>query len=127
MDASILIARLMGPILVVVGLVALRDPDGLRAVAREFLESRALLHLAGVMALLIGLAIVNTHDRWVLGWPVIITLYGWLAILGGALRLCFRDRVRRLGEAMLARPQALRIAGIVQLGLGALLTVMGYR
>jgi hypothetical protein len=126
MDASILIARLMGPILVVVGLVALRDPEGLRAVGREFLDSRALLYLAGLLALVIGLAIVNTHNRWVLGWPLIITLYGWLALLGGILRLGFRDQVRRLGEAMLARPTVLRISGAAQLALGALLTVVGY-
>ena len=127
MDASILIARLMGPTLAIIGLVALRDPDGLRAVGRELLESRALLYLAGILALLIGLAIVNTHNRWVLGWPVMITIYGWLALLAGVMRLCFRDRVRAMGEAMLARSHALRVIGIAHLALGGLLIVMGYR
>ena len=126
MDASILLARLIGPVLVVVGLAALWDPGSLRAVAREFIDSRALLHLAGIMTLLAGLAIVNTHSRWEGGWPAIITLYGWLAIVGGTIRLAFPNRARAMGEAMLARPGMIRFSGAGQLALGVLLSAMGY-
>jgi uncharacterized protein YjeT (DUF2065 family) len=126
MDASILIARLLGPVLVVIGLMVLIDSKGFQALGREFMASRGLLYLAGLLALVAGLAIVNTHNRWVAGWPVIVTIYGWLALLGGILRLVLPDATRRLGDAMLARPATFRIAGAVHLALGALLTAMGY-
>ncbi len=43
MDTSILIARLMGPTLVLVGLAALANRQDLRDITREFLTSRALV------------------------------------------------------------------------------------
>ena len=43
MPTSILIARLLGPVLLVIGLVALTRPEHVRRLAREFLEGEALL------------------------------------------------------------------------------------
>ena len=34
-----------------------------------------------------GLAIVLTHNIWAADWRVLITLFGWLNVIGGALRL----------------------------------------
>ena len=48
---SILIARLLGPVLLVVGLVALTQPERVRRLAREFLEGEALLFLSGLLTL----------------------------------------------------------------------------
>ena len=34
-----------------------------------------------------GLAIVRAPNRWTGGWPVLVTLMGWLALLGGLIRM----------------------------------------
>ena len=46
--------------------------------ADEFLRSRALIYLSGVLIHDGGLAIVLTHNVWVADWRVLITLLGWL-------------------------------------------------
>jgi hypothetical protein len=33
--------------------------------------------------LVAGLAIVRAHNGWKEGWPVLVTVLGWFAILGG--------------------------------------------
>lgn len=126
MSASILIAKLLGPYLLVTGLVTLTRPSLIAGVAREFLASRALLFLAGTVALVTGLAIVATHNRWTADWTLIITIFGWLAIVGGIARIAFPDVAKRLGEAMLARPLALRIGSLAQILLGAVLAGLAY-
>ena len=126
MQSSILIARLLGPLLVVAGLTMLANPKDPLEVARQFLASRALIYLAGILALLAGLAIVNTHNLWVADWPVVITLFGWLAILGGILRIGFPALTKSIGEKMLARPSQLRIIGLVQAALGVFLMYVAY-
>jgi hypothetical protein len=126
MDASILLARLIGPILVVVGLTVLANPRTLQDVAEEFLRSRALIFLAGMLTLLAGLAIVNTHSVWTLGWPVFITVFGWLSIVGGIVRIAAPGWVVSIGRAMLGRRALLRPIGVVQLALGAFLMFVGY-
>ena len=39
-------------------------------------------YLNGTILFVGGVAILRAHDRWVLGWPVIVTLSGWFAVLG---------------------------------------------
>ena len=85
-----------------------------------------MIFLAGFLALLAGLAIVNTHNLWTAGWPVIITIFGWLAVIGGVIRMAFPALTKSIGEAMLAREGMLRVVGGVQAVIGAYLMVEGY-
>ena len=126
MHTSMLIAKLIGPILAVAGLATFVNPKAFHEMGREFLASRALIFIAGFLALLGGLAIVNTHNMWIAGWPVIITIFGWAAIIGGILRMAFPALTKSIGEAMLAREAVLRVASGVQVLLGAFLMFMGY-
>ena len=87
MQTSIFIARLIGRVLAIMGLVVLVNPERVRQMGREFLEGEALIFLSGVITLPLGLAIVNTHNVWEVGWPVIITIFGWLAVFAGIARL----------------------------------------
>jgi hypothetical protein len=127
MGTSILIARLIAPIMVLTGLVLLFNLKAMQETVREFLASRALIYIGGFLALLGGLAIVNTHNVWVAGWPVIITIFGWLAIVGGIVRMAFPGLTKSIGETMLEREILWRISGGLQVALGAYLMVMGYR
>ena len=126
METSIFIARLIGPLVIVVGLTALVSPKALLEMAQEFLASRALIFLAGVLALLAGLTVVNTHNVWTAGWPVIITLFGWLAIAGGIVRIAFPGFTQSFGKTILAKEATLRVIAACQAALGAYLSFVGY-
>ena len=126
MQTSLFIAKLIGPLIVVTGLTMLLNPQIMRDAGKEFLASRALMFIAGIMALLAGLAVVNTHNRWVADWPVIITLFGWLSIAGGILRIGFPAITKSLGEKIMGSGPALRVIGGVQLLIGAFLSYKGY-
>ena len=126
MQTSIFIAKLIGPVLVVAGLTGALNTQLLREVGREFLASPALLFIAGIIALLGGLAVVNTHNIWVADWPVIITIIGWVALVAGVLRIGFPAIARSMGKTMLAKESLLRVIGVVQALLGAFLMYKGY-
>ena len=38
-----------------------------------------------------GLAIIRAHNRWTWRWPVIVTLTGWIALIGGLWRMAVPD------------------------------------
>jgi hypothetical protein len=126
MPASTFLAQLLGPTFILMGAGLLINSDNYRALAREFLDSPALIYLAGLIAFVAGLAIVLTHNVWAFGWPVIITLFGWLALIAGILRVLFPAMVMRMGESMLASGAWLPAAAIFYLLLGAWLSVVGY-
>jgi hypothetical protein len=126
METSIFLARLLGPsmLVVVAGLIVNRT--NYRALVHEFLDSPALIYLAGLLALVAGLAIVLTHNVWVMGWPVIITIFGWASLIGGILRIIFPAPLARFAETVVDN-QAVLIGSIAfYLVLGAWLTYVGY-
>src|SRR5262245_45864480 len=98
---SKLIARLMGPVLLIAGLgMALGlwlSPDVYRSVMEGFMNNLAIIWLIGVLALLAGIAIVNVHNVWIGDWRVLITILGWLLILRGVTNLLFPGWVKSLG------------------------------
>lgn len=126
MQASLFLAKLIGPTLLVIGLGLLINRDGYRAMTREFLASRALIYLAGVLAFVPGLALVLVHNIWVGDWRVIITLLGWISTLAGIFRLVFPQEVTRLGNRILSQPNALLVSGAVFAALGAILCFYGF-
>jgi hypothetical protein len=126
MQTSTFLAQLIGPVLLVMGVGMVANRQGFRTMAEEFLASRALIFLAGLLALVPGLAIVLAHNVWAFDWRLIITLLGWLGVIGGVFRILFPQQVTAVGSAMLARGHALTAGGAAMLLIGAILTLVGY-
>jgi hypothetical protein len=126
MSTSKYIARLIGPLFLIMGLGMVVEGDTVRALSQEFLGNLSLIYLAGMLALIAGLAIVNAHNLWVADWRIIITILGWLAVIGGIVRLLFPGKVQSLGAGIISHPHAMIIGGIVVLVLGAILSWAGY-
>lgn len=126
MNTSILFAKYMGPVMLVAGLSMLVNGKNIDAVFEDFLNSPGLIYLAGVLALLIGLAIVNLHNIWALGWPVIITVFGWICIFAGIFRMGFPTAVKSMGGWMLKNRAFITFSAIFNAALGAFLTYQGY-
>src|SRR6266436_268411 len=125
MSTSIFIARLIGPVMLVIGLAVLTNQRAFREMADEFLASRALLFLSGLIIMPVGLAIVLTHNIWAADGRVMITLFGWLNLIGGAARLCAPEYVMQSGRAMLKRPRFIPVAAAVWVVAGSLFCLFG--
>ena len=126
MLTSIFIAKLMGPILLVVGISILLDEKSIRATAKEVLGSHALIYIFGLFDLLLGLVLVLVHNVWVADWRVIITVIGWLSIVRGLVRILFAPYIRKNAPKLLKKQGLLMGVAIVMLILGAVLSYYGY-
>jgi uncharacterized membrane protein YczE len=126
MSNSIFIARLIGPVMLAVGIAVLADTRGFRSLADEFLASRALMFLSGLLIMPAGLAIVLSHNLWTADWRVLVTLFGWLNVIGGALRLFAPSYLIQTAHAMLRRPQFPTIAAAIWVALGLVFCLFGY-
>ena len=128
MQRSIFLAKLIGPFLAVCGVALIFNAEAFRTIGDEIVRSPALIYLAGVLALVAGLAIVNTHNEWVEDWRVSITLIGWLCLFAGFVRLVFPRNVAALGSSVVASVSNNWIIGegVVILALGAWLSFKGY-
>ena len=126
MSNSLFLARLIGTVMLVVGLAVFTNPRGFRDMAEEFLAGRALMFLSGLIIMPVGIAIVLTHNIWTADWRVAITVFGWLCAIGGALRLFGPLFVVKAGHAMLRQPYFTPVAAAIWVVLGLLFCFFGY-
>jgi hypothetical protein len=125
MSTSVFIARLVGPVMLVIGLAVFANQRAFRDIAEEFLASRALLFLSGLLIMPVGLAIVLTHNIWAADGRVMITLFGWLNVIGGAVRLFAPAYVMQTGRVMLKRPHFVTVAAAIWVVAGSLFCLFG--
>jgi len=125
-QASIFLARLLGPLLLLPGIGMLANPRVFRAMASEVVGNVTLIYLFGLIDFAAGLAIVQTHNVWVPNWRVLITLLGWLMLVRGAARILFTDRVMEFAKTIVRNKRIYPISGAVVGVLGLVLCYFGY-
>jgi hypothetical protein len=113
--------------MLVIGLAVFANQRAFRDIAEEFLASRALLFLSGLLIMPVGLAIVLTHNIWAADGRVMITLFGWLNVIGGAVRLFAPAYVMQTGRVMLKRPHFVTVAAAIWVVAGSLFCLFGFR
>ena len=126
MQRSIYLAKLIGPVFVVIGLGMLLNGPVYLAMAAQFLHSHALIYLSGLLTIVAGLALVLAHNVWAGDWRLIITMLGWVGVIGGTVRVLVPQYVETIGGSVIMHPVALIVGGFVVLVLGAVLSYFGY-
>ena len=126
MTTSILLARLLGPYCVIVALGVLLNIKVYHKVIEDSVKNSAIIYIAGVLALIFGLLIVQFHNVWILDWPLIITMMGWLGLVKGVRLIVFPGSLPQTFEFYQKNPAFLVTRLIVIFLLGLILTVAGY-
>lgn len=91
MTSSKHLAGLIGPTIIV---LSLSEAMNLHIWANNIAP---VTYLNGTLLFVAGLSIVRAHNRWTFGWPVMVTLAGWCAILGGLFRM-FAPEAQQAGQ-----------------------------
>jgi len=106
MTRSKQLAELIGPTLIALGATEALN-------MRMFDEQIApVVYLNGTILFVVGLALVRAHNRWAWQWPTLVTITGWVLLLGGLYRMVAPEA-----------PQAQ--AGVASYGMFAALVVIG--
>ena len=126
MTNTIWLAQLIGPVVLATSTAMIVRPASVQALTQAFLASPPIIFVSGVLVMIAGLAIINTHNLWVMGWPVIVTLFGWALLLGGISRIVLPDVVQNVGQAMVGGTTMTRAMGVAWGALGLFLCVKAY-
>ncbi len=126
MERSHFLAKLIGPVFIAGGAGMIFNTVVYRAMFERALHDHMLIYLSGVIALPVGLAIVAAHNDWKWHWPLIITIIGWLAIIGGIVRMVAPQVIEQIGLSVLSYPNFFVVDGGIAVILGVLLSYFGY-
>lgn len=80
------------------------------------------VYLAGALWFVAGLSIVRAHNRWTLAWPIVVTLMGWFAMLGGLCRMFAPEAALRSTSS----PTGLLVLQAVLLAIGIFLSYKAF-
>ena len=127
METSRILARIIGPILIVPAVGVFLNMEAYQHLVAEFVKNAPLCYLSGFMSLAFGLIMLEFHRKWEARWPVIITILGWMSVIKGIRLIIFPGMVldQLYPYAMGSVPLAISLA--VSLAVGVFLTIKGYR
>lgn len=121
-----LIAGLAGPLFLAVGVALLVNRRAVAGLVSGTLNSPEFIFFSGLITLVAGLAVVRAHNVWAAEWTLMVTVIGWLCVIGGVIRIVWPDRVSVLRTSLLRSENAITASALVALLLGAFLTAKGY-
>ncbi|MGM1431296.1 hypothetical protein ACS126_18725 [Sphingobacterium lactis] len=81
-----------------------------------------LIYLNGVLLFVAGLAIVNKHNVWDLGWKTLITIIGYIAMIIGLLRMLFPE----IQKTEFKNDNSIMIIEVILILIGIFLTFKAY-
>lgn len=125
---TVFYARFLGVWVLLTVLSMLAEKDATVATMNAFFADPALMWITGVFTLGLGVAIVVSHNRWSGGaMPVLVTLYGWIALLKGLTFVCLPPATETALYQSLHFAQYYYAYFVISLALGGYLTYSGFR
>jgi hypothetical protein len=126
MTTSKMIAGLIGPTFIAIAAAIILNFGSFPALAEQISRDAGLILLSGILLFVAGLAIVRAHNIWAGGWPVLVTVLGWVAVLGGLVRMFFPIQLAAMAAGVGQSSGSIIAAAVVILVLGAFLSFKGY-
>jgi uncharacterized protein YjeT (DUF2065 family) len=111
---------------IIVGIGILINPGFYKKLFEDFIDNAAVLYLGGAMALTVGYLILAFHNTWTKDLSVIITIFGWLALIKGIVILIRPKLMIALSKAILKNESVLKIEAIVIIILGLAFSFLGF-
>lgn len=124
---TVYFAQIAGLYLVILGLILLVRKEAIIALMVKMADSQPFVFLAGMLRIIIGLAVLVGNGPWGgTTLPIIVALIGWISLVRGiAMLLVTQSQERRLIEFW-RQNGAYYMAVIVVLGLGVYLAWVGF-
>ncbi len=126
MDTALLVARILGPIYLLVGIGWMLNRAHYDAMLADFTNSPTAMYLSGILAFGMGILILQFNWIWANDWRVMVSIIGVLGVLEGAILLTFPKILTTIMDALTARPNLMRFMMLLAFALGAAFTWFGY-
>ncbi len=127
MDISLFLAKVFGVYLMVTSVaVTLRRKELVPAIEQLF-DNRPLVYIMSVFALVVGILLVVSHNVWVAGWPVVLTILAWLVFLESIAYLFLPFEVLARWARWFNTPAWYLAGGAVSFVLGVFLAGKGFQ
>lgn len=115
-----ILAKFFGLYFLTIGLAFIINPNSFRRICR-LVKDESFIFTGGILALLIGAAVVAAHNYWVFDWALIITVLGWWSLIKGFAILTYPDCIEVFSFIQNRSNAIYRVISLFYLALGLFL------
>lgn len=126
MELSLLVAQVLGIVLFVLGFGLICNAERYKKMYQEVINNDGFVFFSAVFALIVGTVFVLTHNIWEMHWSVIITIFGWIALVKGFILAIFPKQVVKMVAGILDSARMFIVAGIGYMIFGGVLIYFGF-
>lgn len=126
MGTSTLLARIIGPVILLAMLYFAAHKKRYSQLVDDFLKNEPLLLIASFMSTIMGLVVIQFHNVWSADWRVLVTLAGWSALLKGVMYQVAPKAMAKFVKHLTSHTVIFPVVLVVALAWGGYLTYVGY-
>lgn len=119
-------ARVIGPIILIVGAVVLARLNDLVMMVPAILQDGPLAFITGIFTLICGMVLFAAHHHFGSAAAIVITVLGGLTVVRGISLLLAPDIIASFANTLLIYSPGAMIAGGIAVIIGAYLTYTGW-
>lgn len=123
-DTSIF--QILGLTYIAIGLGMLINPRFYKDMLNKMINSEDVLFVTGLLVLIIGYFLVSYHNIWTGGAAIILTIFGWMALLKGLMMVVIPEQSIKLYNFIKISKGQVGTYGVIILILGVICTYLGY-
>lgn len=122
-ELTLFVARAVALVYLPMGVGLMTGQISGKAMVKSYKDSPGLALWIGIFAVLAGTFLVQYHNIWVKGWPILVTLLGWVAVIEGVAFIAFPKALLPLSEKMSKNDKTWGFIGLL---LGLLFGYLGF-
>lgn len=123
-DASIF--QILGLTYLAIGLGMSVNRNFYKVMINKMIDNESVLFVTGLLVFVIGYFLVAYHNIWNGGWTIVITIFGWLALIKGLMLVVIPKSSIKLYDSIKISEKQLGFYGAIVFVLGVILTYLGY-
>lgn len=117
MFTSIFIAKIIAVLYLSLGFGMLFNTSYYEKAFQNMFKDSLHLFFGGIFSLICGLFLIEYHNIWVKDWMVVITIFGWIAVVKGVMLFIFPKSFEALkGMFNQSMMKTFLIPGVLLLG-----------
>lgn len=98
MELSIFLAKILGLYLTIISIAVWLRRKDLEILAVNFARDIVQIYTSGIIFLLLGLALVVSHNIWDTSWQSAISVLGWLTLVKAGIRIFFFNKIGAVAQ-----------------------------
>ena len=115
------LATVIGWYLVILSILLFFRYKHILTVMKELISKPGEFFIIAVITLIMGLLLVTSHNIWVMDWPVVITIFSWVVLIAGILRLFFPEMILKMWQPLFNNTITIKVTTFISLLIGLFL------